>query len=71
MSNGLPNNTVCCMMEDNTNNIWFGTGGGVTKYNGTTWTTYTTLNGLAHIQVLSMAIDSSSNYWFGTNGGGI
>ncbi|MDO9257589.1 MAG: two-component regulator propeller domain-containing protein [Bacteroidales bacterium] len=54
---------------DTLGNKWFGTGGGVSKFDGINWTTYTTANGLASNYVYSIAIDAKGNKWFGTSGG--
>ena len=50
---------------------WFGTnGGGLAKYDGTTWTKYTSgTSGLANNTVYDIAFDSSSNKWIATIGG--
>ena len=53
-------------------NPWFGTwGGGVSKFDGTAWTTYTTDDGLADNWVNAIAVDGAGNPWFGTWGGGV
>ncbi len=53
---GLANSTVRSVAIDVEGNKWFGTnGGGVSKFNGTTWTTYNTTNGLANNVVYSIA----------------
>ncbi|MBV6483756.1 MAG: hypothetical protein KFKLKKLM_00210 [Flavobacteriales bacterium] len=58
--------------EDKSGNLWFGTdGGGVNKYNGHTFETFTTAQGLANNGVRSITEDKSGNLWFGTNGGGV
>ncbi|MFT7611811.1 MAG: sugar lactone lactonase YvrE, partial [Parvicellaceae bacterium] len=60
--------TVC----DSEGNIWFATqGGGVSKYDGNSFITYTTDQGLANNVVLSIAADKIGNLWFGTSGGGV
>ena len=52
---------------DAQNNIWVGTqGNGVSVFNGTTWTIYTTANGLADNNVWAIAIDAQGNKWIGT-----
>ena len=57
---------------DNEGNIWFATqGGGVSKYDGNSFVSYTTEQGLASNNVLSIAEDNSGNLWFGTYGGGV
>ena len=42
---------------------------GVTKYDGTTYTTYTTTQGLASTSVYAIAEDSNGHMWFGTSAG--
>jgi len=50
--------------------VWAGTwGGGVSHYDGKTWTNYTKKEGLAGNIVYSVAQDSNGEYWFGTNNG--
>ena len=52
-------------------NIWFGTFSGVSKFDGTTWTTYDENNGLTFTNISSVAIDLQGTKWFGTYGGGV
>ncbi len=69
---GLADNRVYSIVKDTQDNMWFSYGwyySGVTKYDGTTWTTYTktsTSNGLADDRVSSITADSTGNMWFGT-----
>ncbi len=42
----LPNGSVKVFCTDNANNIWIGTTGGLVKFDGTSFTLYTTTNGL-------------------------
>lgn len=52
--------------EDSQGNIWFARyWGGLIKYDGTTWTTYTTSDGLAYNYVYTIFEDSQGNFWFG------
>jgi ligand-binding sensor domain-containing protein len=68
----LPYNIVYSIAIDGSGNNWIGTGGGLAKYDGTTWTVYTTSNsGLPNNDVTSIAIDGSGNKWIGTYGGGL
>lgn len=47
-------------------------GGGVSRFDGTSWVTYNTKNsGLADVMVYSVAIDSKGNKWFGTGSAGV
>ncbi len=63
---GLPNNTVKSIMEDENGNIWFGThGGGVSKYNGMIFSHYTEKEGLSNNIVLSVFQDKLKNVWLG------
>jgi serine phosphatase RsbU (regulator of sigma subunit) len=62
----LGKSTIC----DSEGNIWFATqGGGVSKYDGKSFITYTTEQGLANNTVRSIAEDKSGNLWFGTDQG--
>jgi ligand-binding sensor domain-containing protein len=69
---GMPSSYVNCVFEDQSGNLWFGTyGGGVTKYNGSSFTHYTKKEGLSNNYVMSILEDQSGNLWFGTLGGGV
>ena len=57
---------------DKQGNLWFATqGGGVSKYDGESFITYTTEQGLANNTVLCITQDQKGNIWFGTDGGGV
>ena len=68
----MSNNNILSMLEDKSGNLWFGTGGGgVNKYDGETFTHFTTKEGLSHLSyniVWSILEDKSGNLWFGTYG---
>lgn len=66
---GLVHNTVRAIIVDGNGHKWFGTEGGVSEFDGQTWTTYTTTHGLANNKVLDMAIDQAGRHWFATWGG--
>lgn len=63
--------TVKGIIEDHSGNIWFATTGGVTKYTGSSWTTYDTGDGVPHNDVRCVYEDASGNIWIGTGGGGV
>ena len=64
---GLSHNRVSSILEDKTGNLWFGTyDGGVNKYDGETFTHFTTKEGLSHNRVWSILEDKAGNLWFGT-----
>jgi len=72
VTDGLANNGVMSILQDQAGMLWFATaGGGVSRYDGQTWTTFTTKDGLAHNMVPSMFQDRSGVLWFGTLGGGV
>ncbi len=59
-------------MEDSRGNIWVGTrGGGVSRYDGKTFTHFTQKEGLCNNSVVAMLEDSHGNLWFGTEGAGL
>ena len=59
------------ILEDKSGNLWFGTYGGVSKYDGKSFTHFTEEGGLSNNTVLSILEDKSGNLWFGTDGGGV
>jgi hypothetical protein len=67
---GLANDSVSAIVEDSSGNMWFGTvSGGVSRYDGVCWATYTTEHGLASNSIGAILEDSSGSLWFGTSGG--
>ena len=63
---GLLFNIIRCITEDRDGNLWFATqGGGVSRYDGRNYTTFTTAQGLVSNEVWSMAEDKDGNLWFG------
>lgn len=63
---GLSNNDVLCMTQDNAGNIWFGTDDGVSRYNGKSFTNFSTLDGMGGHSVNSIIQDKHGTLWFGT-----
>lgn len=69
---GMSSSYILSILEDKRGNLWFGTnGGGVTKYDGKSFTHYTDKEGLSQKTVWSILEDKRGNLWFGTNGGGV
>ncbi|MCA9297123.1 MAG: hypothetical protein KC983_11415, partial [Phycisphaerales bacterium] len=63
---------VWSIIQDKDGNLWFGTDGeGARKYDGTTFTTYTTKNGLAGNNVRCIYADRRGRLWFGSDGEGV
>lgn len=84
MEDGLPNNKVCAITEDNLGNIWFGTAKGLSRFDGKTFTTLAIpqsdtssvwLDKVYPIvnpnQVMSILQDREGDLWIGTNGAGV
>ena len=69
VSDGLPHNAVYSLLEDASGQLWVGTRGGLSRWDGTTFTTYTTEDGLPHNAVPSLLEDASGQLWVGTRGG--
>lgn len=70
--NGLALDPVTCGFKDNLGNLWFGTnGGGVSRYDGKSFTNFTIAQGLAYSSVISIIQDKNGDLWFATSGGGV
>ncbi len=68
---GLKHNIVTCLLQDKMGNIWICTAGGVTRYDGRSFTNFTEKEGLVNKDVRSILQDQWGNIWFGSLGGGI
>ena len=78
-ADGLADNRVEPILEDRQGHLWFGTGGyvgssmglgaGVSRYDGHTFTTFSTADGLAGNNVRAIVQDRSGHLWFGTASG--
>ncbi|OGG04707.1 MAG: hypothetical protein A3F83_13675 [Candidatus Glassbacteria bacterium RIFCSPLOWO2_12_FULL_58_11] len=66
---GLPQSEVISIMQDSKGFIWFGTWGGVSRFDGRTFTNFTTAEGLIHNSVKAILEDSKGDFWFGTDKG--
>lgn len=62
---------IYCIFQDSDNNIWLGTPGGVSRFDGNTFENFTSANGLATQAVRCIFQDADKTLWFGHNGGGI
>lgn len=71
MKNGLAGNNVRAILRDRNNNMWFATENGASKYNGTSFKTYSTKTGLPSNQIRSLMEDNDGNIWMGTYGSGL
>ena len=66
---GLANNHVRAIHQDREGFLWFGTDGGVSRYDGDKFVNFTTDDGLANNSVLAVYQDREGFFWFGTWGG--
>jgi ligand-binding sensor domain-containing protein len=66
---GLVNNFVQAIAEDNNGKLWFGTKGGVSVFDGSAWTSFTMDNGLNSNNILCIAVDREGVVWLGTDSG--
>ena len=57
--------------EDKNGNLWIGGNGGVTRFDGKNFVTYTEKDGLASINVVSVSEDAYGNIWVGTRDNGV
>ena len=58
---------ITAIVEDAHGDLWLGTDGfGICKYDGTSFTSYTSENGLAENTIHSLMVDSKDNLWIGT-----
>jgi len=55
LKDGLVNDDVQCLFEDRAGNIWFGTQGGLSRYDGKSFTSFTAKDGLVNDAVYSLA----------------
>ncbi|MDG1915784.1 MAG: SpoIIE family protein phosphatase [Crocinitomix sp.] len=67
---GMASSYVYSILEDKSGNLWFGTyGGGVSRYDGKSFTHFTEKEGLSNNSVWSILEDKSGNLWFSTESG--
>jgi ligand-binding sensor domain-containing protein len=70
-ADGLVNNSVYGIVEDDEETLWFATNAGVSHYDGVTWRTYTTADNLASNHVISAFKAHDGSLWFGTSDNGV
>lgn len=64
----IPNNRVNTIACDTSGSVWIGTNAGLVKFDGSSWTCYTTANGLPSDNILSLECVNNMLY-IGTNAG--
>lgn len=63
---GLPSANVNRILVDRSGTLWFGTDGGLTRFDGEGFTTFTTEDGLVSNRVQALLEDRDGNLWIGT-----
>lgn len=70
LSEGLPQSQVWCGLSDQRGFLWFGTqGGGLCRFDGKTFETFTTADGLNSNFILQLHQGTNNQIWIGTNQG--
>ncbi len=76
-ADGLPNSSIRCLLEveeaDGKKALWVGTGGGLARWDGSAWRSYTTKNGLPNDWIHALHVSAgpagTRTLWVGTEGG--
>ncbi len=69
---GLSNDYVLALYEDNKGTLWIGTGGGgLNNFKNGVFHAYTTRDGLSSDFIFSIYGDPDGTLWLATNGGGL
>jgi serine phosphatase RsbU (regulator of sigma subunit)/ligand-binding sensor domain-containing protein len=70
-ADGLVENAVRSMHQDQEGHLWIATFSGVSEYDGQRFITHTPQEGLSHFRITCIEEDREGYLWFGTHGGGI
>ncbi|MFD2512881.1 two-component regulator propeller domain-containing protein [Pontibacter locisalis] len=71
LEQGLPQSQVNSIIQDHRGLLWIATRGGISHFNGSTFTTYTKEDGLSSNNVSSVFQDSRKRIWIGTSDRGL
>ncbi|XZF12564.1 ligand-binding sensor domain-containing protein [Chitinophagaceae bacterium MMS25-I14] len=69
IENGLIQSQPMCLTQDSAGHLWIGTLGGLSRYDGSTFTNYSVRDGLPENTVRSIATDNKGRLWIGTTKG--
>lgn len=69
--NGLSNNSIQCILQDNTGIVWIGTSAGLNRYDGSSFITYSVLStpAITNNVVTALMQDENHFIWIGTENG--
>ena len=65
------NQNVSAIFQDHQGILWVGTQGGLARWDGRDWETFTHPDGLSASDVRAISEDREGNLWIGTDGGGL
>ncbi|WP_242923822.1 two-component regulator propeller domain-containing protein [Pontibacter liquoris] len=71
LEDGLPQSQVNGMLQDDKKQLWLATRGGVSKFDGSTFLTYTRQQGLSSNNISCLFQDSRKRLWIGTSDHGL
>ncbi|PBQ34169.1 hypothetical protein CNR22_21150 [Sphingobacteriaceae bacterium] len=69
VEDGLIQSQASFICQDNYRQLWIGTEGGISRFDGKKFTAYTVQDGLVANHINSLLCDKNGNLWIGTNGG--
>lgn len=70
-ADGLATDRVGIIVRDSLGFLWFGTGGGLSRFDGRTFQTFGPAEGLTNQFVNDIVEERPGRYWVATNGGGL
>ncbi len=65
VENGLIQSQASCLAQDKNGNLWIGTIGGLSRYDGRNFTNYSVRNGMLNNIVHTIAVDTKNHIWIG------
>ena len=68
---GLPDNSVFAIADDEDGSLWFGTDNGVSRYDGKGFINFTIQDGLVYNKIRTIYRDANGHLWFGAYRGGV
>ena len=63
VAQSIPNNGIGGITEDLAGNLWVATGGGLSRFDGQTWTTFTGEDGLSSRGIRDVEVDLQGHVW--------
>jgi len=71
INSGLPSNTIYDIYKDSRGFLWLGTDAGLVKFDGKSFTVFTTQNGLCGNKIITITESADGNIWAGSYQRGI